>query len=102
MIPAFITYPIYNLANTHFEKIEVLTKDGKLMKGQFVEFKVLKGVVEYLYPSEKYCFLPEEKRKAFWEAYAVNNGEFTDFPEYIKLMSLSDIKKIVIYPVLVA
>lgn len=101
MIPALITYPIYNLSNVHFQNTEILTKEGKTIKGQFVQFKVLKGVVEYLYPSEKYCFLPEEKRKLFWDDYIINGGEFKDFPEYIKLLSLSDIKKISIYPALV-
>lgn len=101
MIPELTAYPIYNLANLHFEKVEVMTKDDKILKGQFVQFKVLKGVVEYLYPSEKYCFLPEERKKGFWDAYLINNGEFKDFPEYIKLLSLSDIKKITIYPALV-
>lgn len=95
------TYPIYSLANTHFETTEILTKENEILKGQFVEFKVLKGVVEYIYPSEKYCFLPEEKGKVFWDAYSGNSGEFTDFPQYIKLLNLSDIIKITIYPSLV-
>lgn len=95
------TYPIYELSNPHFRSTTIRTTNGQLLSGQFVQFKVVKGDVEYLYPSEKYCFLPEQNSDEFWNAYYKNNGEFRDFPAYIKLLSLSDIKKIVIEPALV-
>jgi hypothetical protein len=75
--------------------------NNKIMKGQFVQFKVVEGDVIYLYPSEKYCFLPEEKRTIFLNAVNLNNGEFKEFPSYIKQIGLNDIAKISIEPVLV-
>lgn len=94
-------YPIYNLSNPHFQDVEVLTSGNKILKGQFVQFKVVKGIAEYIYPSEKYCFLPEEKRNQFWDNYLLNNGEFSELPKYIQLLGLNDIKKITITPLLV-
>jgi hypothetical protein len=96
-----ITYPIYDLSNPHFQITEVVLKSGHILKGQFVQFKVVKGLVEYLYPSEKYCFLPEENGREFWQVSNNTNGEFKDFPAYIKLLSLNDIQKITIHPALV-
>jgi hypothetical protein len=94
-------YQIYNLANPHFQDVEILTSDNKILKGQFVQFMVVKGIAEYVYPSEKYCFLPEEKRNVFWDNFIINNGEFSEFPSYIRKLGLNDIKKITITPLLV-
>lgn len=94
-------YPIYNLSNPHFQDVEIMTSGNKILKGQFVQFKVVKGNVEYLYPSEKYCFLPEDKQHVFWDNYILNNGEFSEFPSYIKKLGLNEIKKIIISPLLV-
>ena len=96
-----LTYPIYSLANPHLSDVELFTNNGDSMKGEFVEFKVVKDFVEYLYPSEKYCFLPIEKRKTFWDDYKTNKGNFKTFPAYIKLLGLNDIKKIIIEPKLI-
>ena len=57
------TYSIYDLSNPHFCDVELLTSKNKTITGQFVQLKVVKGFVEYLYPAEKYCFLPKEKSK---------------------------------------
>jgi hypothetical protein len=94
-------YYIYNLSNPHFQNVEVHTMTNKIMKGQFVQFKVVEEMIEYIYPSEKYCFLPEEKRSIFLNAVNLNNGEFKEFPCYIEQLSLNDIAKISIQPMLV-
>jgi len=94
-----ISYHIYDLSNPHFQHIEILTDKNETIRGQFVEFKVVKDNIEYLYPSEKFCFLPDEYKKVFWEAHKSNNGEFTDLPPFTKLFGLNVIKKIVILPV---
>lgn len=94
-------YPIYSLSNPHFENVEIITKNNKIIKGQFVEFKVVEGIVEYVYPAEKYCFLPKEKRNIFFNAVNLNNGEFNEFPSYIEQLGLNDIAKITIEPILV-
>ena len=94
-----ITYHIYELSNPHFQHVEILTDKDETLHGQFVEFKVVKDKIEYLYPSEKFCFLPDEFKNSFWEMHKSNKGEFTDLPSYIKLFGLNVIKKLVILPV---
>jgi tellurite resistance-related uncharacterized protein len=94
-------YPIYNLANPHFNNVEIVTDKNKIINGQFVQFKVLKGDVEYIYPADKYCFLPVEKQEEFWNQVKINNGEFKEFPKYILKFGLDDMKKISITPILV-
>jgi hypothetical protein len=83
-----ITPSLYDLSNDHFENVEVVTKGNISIKGQFVKFKVVEDDIEYLYPSEKYCFLPEENKKQFWKIYQSNNGEFRELPIYIKQLGL--------------
>jgi len=96
------TYSLYDLSNPHFSKVTLYTKDNKELKGQFVQFKIVKdNSFEYLYPSEKYCFLPEEKQEIFWAIHDQNNGEFKDLPAYILQLGLDDIKRISIEPLLV-
>ena len=94
-------YPVYNLSNPHFQNVEILTDTNAIIEGQFVEFKVVKGDVEYIYPADKYCFLPKEKRELFWNQFKINNGEFSEFPPYILKLGLDDMKKISITPILV-
>lgn len=101
MSHASAAYTIYSLSNHHFQNVEILTSENKLLRGQFVQFKVVKGIAEYIYPSEKYCFLPEEKRKTFWRNYTLHDGIFSEFPDYIQLLGLNDIKTITITPLLV-
>lgn len=97
------TYSLYDLSNPHFSRVTLLTADNKEIKGQFVQFKVVKDSnFEYLYPSEKYCFLPEENRETFWEVHNNTNGEFNDFPKYVLQLGLNDIKQIRIEPLIVA
>lgn len=96
-----ITYPIYDLSNPHFQNVEILTTKGEILKGQFVRFSVVELDVEYLYPSEKYCFLPEEKQKQFKESYEMCNGKFKKFPPYIWLFGLNDMASIKITPTMV-
>jgi hypothetical protein len=88
----------YNLANPHFSNAEIVTDKNKTLKGQFVQFKVIKGDLQYLYPSEKYCFLPAEFKKQFWREYDFNHGAFTKFPEYVMQLGLNQIMKICIDP----
>ncbi|PBQ30542.1 hypothetical protein CNR22_01740 [Sphingobacteriaceae bacterium] len=95
-------YSLYDLSNPHFSKVTLYTKDNKELKGQFVQFKVVKdSQFEYLYPAEKYCFLPEEKQEAFWAIHNKSNGEFTEFPASILQFGLDDIARISIEPLLV-
>lgn len=93
---------LYDLSNPHFENTELLLDDGKKLKGQFVQFRILKGDVEYLYPAEKYCFVPEDQKKLFWHEYEWNEGIFTDIPPYVLQLSMAYIKQITILPVLVS
>lgn len=102
MKQASLAYPMYDLANDHFQNTEIITKNGRKVKGQFVEFRVVKGDVEYIYPSEKYCFLPEEKKREFWMAFKKNNGGFESLPPYIMQLGLHEISKILIEPALVS
>jgi hypothetical protein len=88
-------FQIYSIANPHFDKVEVLTSKHE---GQFVEFRVVKGDFEYVYPSEKYCFVPESHKTLFWSDFNMNGGKFNYLPDYIKLLSLFDILKITIEP----
>ena len=92
------SYPLYDLSNIHFQNMEITTKENKIMKGQFVQFKVVEGVSEYLYPSEKFCFVPIENKFEFWTAYKANNGEFKELPKYILQLDLVDVTKINIEP----
>jgi hypothetical protein len=92
---------LYDLSNPHFEKVELTLADGKQLKGQFVQFKILKGDIEYLYPSEKYCFVPEDQKKLFWREYDRNDGAFKEIPACVVQLSMAHIKQISISPVLV-
>ncbi len=95
------TYSLYDLSNPHFAQVTVLTNDDKVLEGQFVQFKVVKDhSFEFLYPAEKYCFLPEAKRAEFWSEHILNNGEFTDMPPYILQLGLNDLRSICIKPLL--
>ena len=96
-----LRYPVYNLSNPHFQNVEILTDKNTIIRGQFVEFKVVKGNVEYIYPADKYCFLPIENQELFWNQFKINNGEFIEFPPYILNLGLDDMKKISITPALV-
>ena len=91
----------YSLANPHFSTTEIVTDKHKTIKGQFVQFKVIKGDLQYLYPAEKYCFLPEEFKKQFWREYELNNGLFTEFPNYVIQFNLLQLKKIIIEPTMI-
>lgn len=95
------SYPIYDLSNPHFRDVEILTKENKTLKGQFVKFKVAKDSFGYIYPAEKYCFLPHENRESFWKSFQANGGEFKEFPKYIKQLGLNEMIKITISPLLV-
>ncbi len=92
---------LYDLSNSHFNNTTLITLEGKEMQGQFVQFKVVKGRVEYLYPAEKYCFLSKEFHNQFWNHHASNNGEFNEFPPYVIELSMRHIKEIKIIPALV-
>jgi hypothetical protein len=95
-------YPIYDLSNHHFQNTEITLNDNKKIKGQFVEFKVIKDINGYkIYPSEKLCFLPIENKKEFWDTYKINNGKFNKLPEYINEIGLNEIKKIITKPQLI-
>lgn len=97
-------YNVYDLSNSHFQNIEIITSENKSMKGQFVKFKVVTENRQgyQMYPSEQFCFLPLENKKEFWDAYKINNGVFNELPAYIKEMGLDDIKKIIIEPMLIS
>ena len=97
-MPSTVSYQIYNLSNPHFQEVEIQTQDNQILKGQFVQFKVLKGVIEYIYPAEKYCFLPETHKQQFWKTVGLNDGIFHEFPSYIKQFGLNHLKKIIIMP----
>ena len=96
-------YNVYDLSNPHFQNAEIFTKDNKSIKGEFVNFKVLENSNNKykIYPSEKLCFLPIEKRNEFWNSYNTGNGVFKKLPSYIKEFGLNDIQKIIIEPLLV-
>ena len=93
---------LYDLSNPHFENTELLLNDNRTLKGQFVQFKIVKGDVEYLYPAEKYCFVPEEHKKLFRHEYEWDQGAFRDIPSYVLQLSMAQIKQIIILPVLVS
>src|SRR5438128_7948 len=95
-------YPIYDLANDHFQHAEIITADGEKIKGQFVRFKVVEDKLECLYPAEKFCFLPEENKMEFWGHYRLKNGEFDKFPPYLLKLGLNDIIEIKIHPALIS
>lgn len=96
-------YHIYDLSSPHFANAEIITDKDKNIKGQFVGFKVAEDDRGYkIYPSEKFCFLPAQNKKEFWDAYKSNKGIFLELPVYIKELGLGDIKKIVIEPILIA
>lgn len=101
ILPTQTANYLYDLSNPHFENTEITLTDGKKLKGQFVQFKILKGSVEYLYPSEKYCFVPEDQKKTFWREHEKNEGAFQEIPSYVIQLSMAHIKEINILPVLV-
>ena len=94
-------YPLYDLTNNHFQNVEIITKENKSLKGQFVQFKVVKDISVYIYPAETFCFLPNENKKEFWDIYNLTNGEFKELPKYILQLGIDDTKKIIIEPNLV-
>lgn len=100
-LPTQTSNYLYDLSNPHFENTDLVLVDGQRLKGQFVQFKVQKGDVEYLYPSEKYCFVPENQKKLFWHEYEQHEGAFSKMPPYIIQLSMAHIKQIIISPVLV-
>lgn len=98
-----ITYNVYDLSNSHLQNAEIITDQNISIKGQFVKFKVVENNYGYkIYPSEKFCFLPIEYQKEFWNAYKINKGIFNELPEYIKVLGLNEIKKIIIEPELIS
>lgn len=95
-------YKVSDLSNPHFRTAEIHTIHEGILKGEFVEFKVIENNTGYkIFPSEKLCFLPKENKIEFWNTYKINNGIFNELPPYIKEMGLDDIKKIIIEPVLI-
>ncbi|MEO6302603.1 MAG: hypothetical protein ABIP51_05485 [Bacteroidia bacterium] len=100
-MPKINNYPIYNLSNSHFQNVELVTTKSISLKGQFVQFKVVEDNIEYIYPSEKYCFLPNENKHQFWKLFNSKKGEFKELPNYIIQLDLTEIKKIIIEPILV-
>lgn len=96
-------YKVSDLSNSHFQNVEIHTLHEGVLKGQFVEFKVVENNRGYkIYPSEKLCFLPLENKRTFWDAYKINKGVFNELPDYIIEIGLDDIKKIIIEPVLIS
>lgn len=96
-------YQIYDLSNPHFHNAEIITIKGKNINGQFVKFKVWENRNGHkIYPSEKFCFLPLENKKEFWDVYKINNGIFIELPAYVKELGFDDIKKIIIEPILIS
>jgi len=96
------TWQVHDLANPHFQQAEIITVDGTRIKGSFVSFRVNQnGEGDRIYPSEKLCFLPLENKKDFWEAYKANQGVFDELPAYIMEMSLDQVKRIILEPVLI-
>ncbi|MBL7932715.1 MAG: hypothetical protein JNL60_12475 [Bacteroidia bacterium] len=94
-------FSIYDLSNPHFCNVVLNTRDHKELKGQFVQFKVVKDKeFEFLYPAEKYCFLPENRKAEFWALHDSNNGEFKEFPSYVLQLGLNDILSFTITPLL--
>lgn len=97
------TYKIYDLSNSHLQNVEIITHENIKIKGQFVKFKVIENITGYkIYPSEKFCFLPTAHQKEFWNIYKINKGVFDEFPTYIKLFGLNELKKIIIKPILIS
>ncbi|MBI2279461.1 MAG: hypothetical protein HYU68_02055 [Bacteroidetes bacterium] len=93
------TYKIYDLSNPHLQNAEIITHENVKIKGQFVKFKVVENIIGFkIYPSEKFCFLPTEHQKEFWNTFKMNRGVFNELPEYIKLFGLNELKKIIIHP----
>jgi hypothetical protein len=101
MKPTITPYPLYDLSNDHFQNVELIITGNKSIKGQFVQFKVVSGIEEYLYPAEKFCFILDENKKEYWNSYNLNKGEFEVLPKYIKQLSLNDVIKIIIEPLMV-
>ena len=80
------------MSNLHFQNAEIITGANKAVKGQFVKFKVIEDGLGYkMYPSEKFCFLPEGHKKEFWDTYQLRNGIFEYKPEYIMELGLDEI-----------
>ncbi|MGZ4043521.1 MAG: hypothetical protein ACXVDW_20265 [Bacteroidia bacterium] len=94
-------YPIYDLSGDHLRHVELIMNDNSVLKGRFVQFRVEEGKVQYLYPAEKYCFLPEEFAKEYESLFSLNKGVFKCVPKYIRQIGLDQLKKIIIEPVLV-
>jgi hypothetical protein len=96
------SYNVYDLSNSHFQNAEIVTSDNIKIKGQFVRFRVTENIIGVkIYPSEKYCFLPIDYKKEFWDTFKLNDGQFNEFPPYIKIVGLNEIKKIIIKPTLI-
>jgi hypothetical protein len=98
MKSTLLTYSLYELSNPHFQDVEVIQKDGKRFRGQFVQFRVVHDVTQHLYPAEKYCFLPESKKETFFSQFEKTNGEFSEFPHYVLQLGLHEIVSILIKP----
>jgi len=99
-LPGQIPNYLYDLSNPHFENTEIVLNDGRRLKGEFVQFKILRDNTAYLYPAEKYCFVPEERKELFWHEYEWNDGTLNEMPDYILQLSMAHIKQIIILPVL--
>ena len=94
-------YPIYNLSNSYFQNVEVITNKNVSLKGQFVQFKVVEDEIAYIYPSEKYCFILNVNKNKFWKLFNLKKGEFKELPNYIIQLDSTEITKIIIEPILV-
>ena len=92
---------LYDLSNIHFENCTLLMKDGKQHKGKFVRLMVKTEGGYQIYPSEKFCFLPQDKFNEFKQLQDNRNQLMDYLPDYILQLDLTKIKKIVIEPSLI-
>jgi len=95
------SYPIYDLSGDHLRRVELIMNDNSVLKGKFVQFRVEEGNVQYLYPAEKYCFLPEQFTKEYELQFGLNKGVFKCVPKYVLQIGLDQLKKIIIEPALI-
>ncbi|MFN6037581.1 MAG: hypothetical protein ACK452_03865, partial [Bacteroidota bacterium] len=79
----------------------LVKRDGTQIFGKFIRLKVKTEGGYQIYPSEKFCFLPNDKFNEFNKLLNIKDQTLDYLPDYILQLDLTEIRKIIIEPSLI-